>query len=156
MENSRGKKSSICKLFKDDESLTLDPQVIMKELCSFYSDLYQNRSSENSNILTDSLLSKVYIPKLTVEGRNRCEEKLMVGECFNTLKTFQKNKTPGNDGLTVEFHLVFWFLLGKHLIDCYNYASEHGKLSNSQKQAVITLLEKKDKDKRFRIRNSRM
>ena len=48
----------------------------MKELRSFYSDLYQNRSSENSNILTDSLLSKVYIPRLTVEQRNRCEEKL--------------------------------------------------------------------------------
>jgi len=57
-ENSRGKKSSIRKLFKDDESLTSDPQAIMKELRPFYSDLYQNRSSENSNILTDSLLSE--------------------------------------------------------------------------------------------------
>jgi len=84
-----------------------------------------------------------------VEQRNRCEEKLTVGICFNTLKTFQKNKTPGNDGLTVEFYLVFWPLLGKHLIDCYNYAHEHGELSNSQKQAVITLLEKKGKDKRL-------
>ena len=154
LENSRGKKSSIRKLFKDDESLTSDPQVIMKELRSFYSDLYQNRSNENSNALTDSLLSNVHIPKLTVEQRNRCEEKLTVGECFNTLKTFQKNKTPGNDGLTVEFYLVFWPLLGKHLIHCYNYAHEHGELSNSQKQAVITLLEKKGKDKRL-IKNWR-
>ena len=154
LENSRGKKSSIRKLFKDDESSTSDPQVIMKELRSFYSDLYQNRSNENSNALTDSLLSNVHIPKWTVEQRNRCEEKLTVGECFNTLKTFQKNKTPGNDGLTVEFYLVFWPLLGKHLIDCYNYAHEHGELSNSQKQAVITLLEKKGKDKRL-IKNWR-
>ena len=154
LENSRGKKSSIRKLFKDDESLTSDPQVIMKELHSFYSDLYQNRSNENSNALTDSLLSNVHIPKLTVEQRIRCEEKLTVGECFNTLKTFQKNKTPGNDGLTVEFYLVFWPLLGKHLVDCYNYAHEHGELFNSQKQAVITLLEKKGKDKRL-IKNWR-
>jgi len=79
---------------------------------------------------------------------------LSIGECFNTLKTFQKNKTPGNDGLTEEFYLVFWPIVGKHFIDCFNYAHDHGKLSNSQKQALITLLEKKGKDKRL-IKNWR-
>ena len=87
--------------------------------------------------------------KLTSDQRERCDENLSIGECFNTLKTFQKNKTPGNDGLTVEFYLVFWPIVGKHLIDCFNYAHDHGELSNSQKQAVITLLEKKGKDKRL-------
>ena len=72
----------------------------------------------------------------------------------NTLKTFQKNKTPGNDGLTVEFYLVFWPIVGKHLTDCFNYVHDPGKLSNSQKQVVITLLEKKGKDKRL-IKNWR-
>jgi len=31
----------------------------------------------------------------------------------------------------------------------YNFAHRHGELSTSQKQAMIALLEKKDKDKRF-------
>ena len=35
------------------------------------------------------------------------------------------------------------------MIDCFNYAHDHGELYNSQKQAVITLLEKKGKDKRL-------
>ena len=39
LENSRGKESSIRKIFKEDESSTSNPPVIMKELCSFYSDL---------------------------------------------------------------------------------------------------------------------
>ena len=92
----------------------------------------------------------LHLPKLTSDQRERCDEKLSVGESFNTLKTFQKNKTPGNDGFTVEFYLVFWPIVGKHLINCFNYAHDHGKLSNSQKQAVITLLEKKGKDKRLK------
>jgi len=50
--------------------------------------------------------------------------------------------------------MVFWSLLGEHLIHCYNYAHEHGELSDSQKQAVIILLEKKGKDKRL-IKNWR-
>ena len=33
-------------------------------------------------------------------------------------------------------------------MDCLNYSFDHGELSNSQKQAIITLIEKKDKDKR--------
>ena len=49
---------------------------------------------------------------------------------------------------------MFWPIVGKHLIDCINYAHAHGELSNSQKQAVITLLEKKGKDKRL-IKNWR-
>lgn len=126
----------------------------MKELHSFYSDLYKKCVNENSEILTDSFMRDLHLPNLTSDQRERCDEKLSVGECFNTLKTFQKNKTPGNDGLTVEFYLVFWPIVGKHLIDCFNYAHDHGALSNSQKQALITLLEKKGKDKRL-IKNWR-
>ena len=79
---------------------------------------------------------------------------MTIGECFNALNGFQKNKTPGNDGLTAEFYLAFWPILGEHLVTCRNYAHNHGELSNSQKQAVITLLEKKGKDKRL-IKNWR-
>lgn len=95
-------------------------------------------------------LKDLHPQKLTSDQKDRCDRKLTVGECFNTTKTFQKNKTPGNDGLTVEFYLVFW-PIGKHLINCFcmNYAHDHVELSNSQKQAVITLLEKKGKDKRL-------
>ena len=49
----------------------------------------------------------------------------------------------------MDFNLVFWPIVGKHLVDFYNYAHEHGELSNTQRQGVITLLEKKDKDKRL-------
>ena len=63
------------------------------------------------------------------------------------LQTFQKNKSPGNDGLTVEFYLAFWPVFGSLLVESLNYAFEYGELSNSQKQAVITLVEKRGKDK---------
>ena len=49
----------------------------------------------------------------------------------------------------MEFYLAFWPLLGKYLEDSLNFAHDHGQLSTSQKQAMITLLEKKDKDRRY-------
>ena len=77
-----------------------------------------------------------------------CEGRLTPTECLHSLRSFQNNKSPGNDGLTVEFYTAFWESLGELLVDCLNYSFDHGELSNSQKQAIITLIEKKDKDKR--------
>ena len=47
----------------------------------------------------------------------------------------------------MEFYTAFWEDL-ELLVDSLNYSYDYGELSNSQKQAIITLLEKKDKDKR--------
>ena len=53
-----------------------------------------------------------------------------------------------NVGLTVEFYKCFWKLMGSLLVNCLNCAYKHGELSSSQKQALIVLIEKKDKDRR--------
>ena len=49
--------------------------------------------------------------------------------------------------------MLFWDL-GSILIKTLNYSYDEGELASSQKQAVIILIEKKDKDKRC-IRNWR-
>ena len=53
-----------------------------------------------------------------------------------------------------QWSLAFWSVLGKHLLNSFNYAHNYGELPNSQKQAVITLVEKKGKHKRL-IKNWR-
>ena len=70
--------------------------------------------------------------------------------CLNS----QTEKTPGNNGLTPEFYKKFWNLLGTLMTDSLNYSYIHGELSNSQKQAIIRLIEKKGKDRRY-IKNWR-
>ena len=91
----------------------------------------------------------IRVPTLSEELRSICEGKITYNECFSVLQSFQKNKTPGNDGLTVEFYSALWPLIGKYLVDCINYVYEFGELSNTQKQAIITLIEKRGKDKRL-------
>ena len=86
--------------------------------------------------------------------REKCEGQLTYSECFKVLSTFENNKTPGNDRITIEFYKYFWPEIGTLLVDSLNYAYFHGELSNSQNQAVITLIEKKDKDRRW-IKNWR-
>ena len=56
--------------------------------------------------------------------------------------------------LTPEFFKKFWNLLGHLLTDSLSFSYLHGELSNSQKQAIIRLIEKKGKDRRY-IKNWR-
>ena len=49
----------------------------------------------------------------------------------------------------MEFYRVFWPLLGKFIVDLFNEAYNKKVMSHPQKQAVITLIEKKEKDRNY-------
>ena len=66
-----------------------------------------------------------------------------------------KNKSPGNDGLTKEFYEIFWDELKIPFIASLLKSILKEGISNSQKQALIRLIEKKDQDKRY-IQNWRL
>ena len=61
----------------------------------------------------------------------------------------KNDKSPGSDGLTKEFYVCFFNEVSNTLITALNHSFTTGMLSTSQRQAVITLIEKKGKDKRF-------
>ena len=59
------------------------------------------------------------------------------------------NKTPGSDGFTIEFYHFSWNATGPTMVDSFNYAFENGEMSISQKPGIISLIPKKDKDKKY-------
>ena len=128
--------------------LTTDPLKILNEPKCFYQELYQsiNRTSNNSEKIS-SFLDNPTIPKLSETDKNSCEGKISAGECYKLLESFQNNKTPGNDGIPIEFYKKFWSLISDPFIYSVNECFEKGEMSVSQKQAVITLIEKKGKDR---------
>ena len=56
------------------------------------------------------------------------------------------NKSPGSDGFTAEFYHHFWNLIAKYMVESFNYAFQNGILSISQRQGVISLIPKKEKN----------
>ena len=81
-------------------------------------------------------------------------EGLTKRECWEALCLMKNGKSPGNDGLTKEFYVCFFEEINQFLIEALNEPFNIGQLSTSQRQAVIILIEKKDKDKRM-IKNWR-
>ena len=77
------------------------------------------------------------ITTLSEEEKKSCEVLVNEEECTNALKDFNKNKTLGTDGLPAEFYRFFWPDICHDLLASYNFASQHGMLSISQRRGII-------------------
>ena len=70
------------------------------------------------------------------------------------MKSMKNDKSPGNDSLTKEFYVTFCDVIKATFISSLKQAKERKKLSISQRQTIIKLTEKKDRDKKY-IKNWR-
>ena len=100
-------------------------------------------------------IKDINAPYLSADEQTICESRLTLKEIYEALSNLPSNKAPGNDGLSGEFYLVFFDLLGNEVLASLNHSYQPGVLSNSQRQAVVTLVGKKGKDKRY-IKNLRL
>ena len=113
----------------------------------FYKNLYTASSCDatyNDLIFEDANLSKLDKPE-----QDKLEDPLRNEECYNVLKECAKGKCPGSDGLSVEFYLYFWPLLGEEMTQSFNYALDRGQMNITQKQGIIKVIQKKKKDKSY-------
>ena len=121
-----------------------DPFCILKEQECFYRDLYKSKNYDPEiTQKISAFLNDLNIPKLPEEQQKQCEGSISSEECFRLLNSFDLNKTPENDSIPIEFYKTFWLVLKDSFIKCVNECFIKGEMSNSRKQAVITLTEKK-------------
>jgi len=149
LEKNHAVRKHIRRLTLQDGSSTTDPVQILQLQKQFYENLYKNGVNEQA-IYTNTerkFLEDSNIPVLSEDSKYLCEGAITIQECEKILTTFKKNKSPGNDGLTYEFYIQFWDAIKDVFVSCLNYAFIKGELSTSQKQAVISLIDKKGKDK---------
>ena len=146
LEKYRGKQKTINRIKLADGSLCSESKIILHECRTFYENLYSQNKNVNPNIHPEFFTS-VPAPKLTTKQKTFCDAHLNEEELFQTLKLFRKNKSPGLDGLTAEFYITFWDQLKHMLLLVYENSFSLGILPESLRVGVITLIEKKGKDR---------
>ena len=146
LEKKNSVKNTIRNLYTNNDSnefvLCEDENQILTHASTFYKNLFQ-RKSDKSLDACSTFLSNIDIPSISSDQKHICDKILDISELSISLETMPPDKSPGNDGLTVEFYKKFWPLLKNPLYRSFLYSKEHGFLSTSQRQAVIKLLEKK-------------
>jgi len=134
-------KTTMNKLMKEDGVETCNPVEILQMQKQFYEKLYSSRDTNSLNEKT-TYLDNIEVNSLNGDESKSCEGLLTSDEVMKAITDLKSNKTPGNDGLTGEFYKHFCGVLVHPLQDALNAGYINGKLSTSQRQAVISLLDK--------------
>lgn len=109
---------------------------------SFCCDLYSSNSKCEPTSYT-SFLSTLNLPHLAESDSESLARPLSLIELESLIKVMSKGKSPGLDGIPVEFYLTFWSDLGPLMLDMMQYSIDQGCFSQNMNMAIISLLLKK-------------
>lgn len=84
---------------------------IRKHAVAFYSDLYKcelsQREKEDFTFFND-------LPKIDEESNNMLEQSLSQNELYTAMMNMENGKTPGIDGIPVDFYKMLWPVIYGH------------------------------------------
>ena len=152
LEKRNKTQNTICELLLKNGEVTKNPTDILTELEHFYSDLYTKCNEVKSEHFFNTI--SFNYTKLSIDQQRSCEGLISLEECSRSLHSMPSQKSPGSDGLPVEFYKIFWDEVGTLVVNSFNYAFQRGFISDEQGRACITLIPKKSKDPRL-IKNWR-
>lgn len=138
LENRHQTNNTITKLEGNIEN----DSDILNEIMKFYKKLYTSSNPDIENIKTYLHQTKMN-NILSEDDKNICEGLISKDECSSVIKHMKNNKSPGLDGLPIEFYKAFWSEIGDLLVQVYNESFIEKELSVSQRTSVLTLLFKK-------------
>ena len=142
LKKKRQIKKSITKLLDDEGNIITNQKDILDKIKYYYKKLYTSTNPDKQN-LNDYIYRTKLESKVNQEDLNVCDGQLSVEECTEAIFKMKLNKSPGIDGLTVEFYRTFWESIKYLIVFILNKCHEDRQLSFSQRTSVLTLLFKK-------------
>ena len=106
--------------------------------------LYASEEHESDQEYLNSLNTT----KVTPLDKIKLDRVIDMDEVRSAMLAMKKGKSPGTDGLPVEFYRTFWndIYISVILYDVYQEAVLNGQLHLSACQGIISLMEKTGKD----------
>ena len=94
-------KTCFC-LYDSEEKLVTNPYEILEIQEQFYAELYKEDSDVKFTLTNNT---GVRVPK---ELREQQDKPIELGNLQEAIKSMKNNRTPGYDGIPVDFYKVFW------------------------------------------------
>ena len=90
--------------------------------------------------MTNYLNSTCLENKLSQADMHVCEQNITTEECKQSLFSMKLNKSPGSDGLSVEFYQIFWNQLKGPFMNSLNESIQKGQLTDTQSHGILSLI----------------
>ena len=143
LEKARQTRKSITALRDENKNIITDQGKILNLERNYYKNLYTSTNPDKVKI--KQYIDNTHIDnKLSIEDSNKLEGELTQEECSYAVFNMKLNKSPGIDGLTVEFYRKFWSDLKQIAMKVFNSCYKYKELTDVQKIGVISLIYKKD------------
>ena len=141
LENKHQSQNAINKLIVRGKSLN-ENQEILNALSSYYENLYSSNYIAINEI--DQYLKNIkLINSVSDKDKEHCDRTPTIDELAEAVYSMKLNKSPGLDGIPVEFYKMFWKHIKFYLLESLLKSFEIGELSSSQRASVLSLIHKK-------------
>ena len=143
----RQQKTNFSEVYTNDThtTSTSDHLTILSKATTFYKNLYTADPGVQES-RQDELL-KLIDRQIKIEEKMELDRKISKNDLLENLRETENMKAPGLDGLPFEFYKAFWNTIGDDFYELTNSIFDSGRLTESQKVALISLLAK-DGDKK--------
>ena len=132
-------------MINDDDAIISNTTEILDEVHQFYGNLYSSVNIYDN--CTDSLFNFINCSVLS-EDKDMCDAIITVEELQTAITNMAKNKSPGPDGLTVEWHCKFYDCMYDILLHIFQCVKNDNIMSRSMRFGVISLIYKNKGDNR--------
>ena len=83
---------------------------------------------------------------MSLKSYQLLEKEFTIQELHGALSAMKTDMSPGSDGMTVNFYLAFWPIVGNLVYNSLQDAWHLGKMSISQRRGLLKLIPKEGKD----------
>ena len=144
-EQQKQQKKTINKLNvkERDETIELtETKDILQTIHKFFTNVYAKKQSDDE--LQQEFLQYLST-KLDEQAKQNLDLPITQDELNSTINNTDTNKSPGIDGLPIEFYQTFWPILKNELEELSNLVYiQQQTLNMSQRTGIITLTHKRD------------
>ena len=141
MEKVKSERNTIHSLYDKNGIQQSETSQILKITENYYSDLF--RAGETKKEYHSDVLNKTKV-KISQDQQRFCDKEIKLTELEERMKKLPIGKSPGLDGLPVEFYHKMWPNIKFDFLEMVKELQNTNNLSDSQRKGVIRLIFKKE------------
>ena len=148
LEKAKYNAKTCFKIIDEDGIECLEPRKILEVQRQFYENLYQEDRDINFTLQNTS---GIKVPK---DQKAQQEKQITLEELGQAIRGMSNNKTPGEDGIPVDFYKVFWSKIKQPFYEMMQCCYQKKFLHTTARRGILNLIPKPGKDTRY-IKNLR-